>query len=76
MRGSCWRRTTIVTCRPQPKGQRIVPAEPGGLDNFYLIERRSAMARGIMPGGYSRHCHNWPMARRRAFPRIYDLALE
>ncbi|MGC2456418.1 MAG: glucoamylase family protein [Gallionellaceae bacterium] len=58
------------------QGQRMVPAEAWLLDNFYLIEQQSGMARRHLPRGYSRQLPRLADGLSAGFPRIYDLALE
>ena len=65
----------VVTAAATP-GQRIVPAEAWLLDNFYLIEQQTGLARRHLPRGYSRQLPRLTDGPSAGFPRIYDLALE
>jgi cyclic beta-1,2-glucan synthetase len=55
---------------------RVTPAGEWLIDNFYLIEEQSRMARRHLPKGYSRELPRLLNGPSAGLPRVYDIALE
>ncbi|HJQ99793.1 MAG TPA: hypothetical protein VJ826_15870, partial [Candidatus Polarisedimenticolaceae bacterium] len=58
------------------EGRRIALAAEWLLDNFYLVEQQTALARRHLPPKYSRELPQLSRGASAGFPRIYDMALE
>ncbi len=56
--------------------RRITPAAEWLLDNFYLIEEQTQLARRHLPRGYSRELPRLLNGPSVGLPRVYDIGLE
>jgi cyclic beta-1,2-glucan glucanotransferase len=65
-----------VVARASAGGRRIALAAEWLLDNFYLIEQQTVLARRHLPPGYSRELPQLSRGPSAGFPRVYDMALE